>query len=242
MFETLEDGMRQSEIAPRLCNLPYDFGKKMRREIMGGVGSSNWYRFDKKTTTDECHSVDVRYLYRQNLLKPGHWFSLRWSRAGRETGSIRGMVEEGKRPERVILTYRHRSPGGEWEDVKEPLPLEWTPCNFGGERPWFLCPGAGCGRRVAVLYGPGKYFLCRHCYNLSYESQRENTMYRGLHKAQEIREKLGGSASMMEPFPEKPKGMHWSTYNRLWREHHEAETEQLIGMREWLDKMEKKVG
>lgn len=60
---------------------------------MGGVGSGNWYRFDKKTTTDECHGVDVRYLYRHDLLKPGGRFSLRWSRAGRETGSIRGMVE-----------------------------------------------------------------------------------------------------------------------------------------------------
>ena len=27
---------------------------------------------------------------------------------------------------------------------------------------------------------------------------------------------------MMEPFPEKPKGMHWKTYERLWQEHHEA--------------------
>jgi hypothetical protein len=27
---------------------------------MGGVGSGNWYRFDKKTTTDECNSVDGR--------------------------------------------------------------------------------------------------------------------------------------------------------------------------------------
>jgi hypothetical protein len=46
----------------------------------------------------------------------------------------------------------------------------------------------------------------------------------------------------MEPFPEKPKGMHWKTYERLWWEHHEAEVEQLIGMRAWLDKMQKKVG
>jgi hypothetical protein len=50
---------------------------------MGGMGSGNWHRFDKKTTTGECHSVDVRYLRREALLKPGRWFSLRWSRAGR---------------------------------------------------------------------------------------------------------------------------------------------------------------
>ena len=46
---------------------------------------------------------------------------------------------------------------------------------------------------------------------------------------------------MMEPFPEKLRGMHWSTYERRWWEHHEADMKQLLGMREWLDKLEKKV-
>jgi hypothetical protein len=210
---------------------------------MGGEGSGNWYRFDKKITTGECHGVDVRYLHREGLLKPGRRFSLRWSRAGRETGSIGGAVEGSDRPMQILLFYRHRSgPGGEWEDVQEPVPLTWTACNFGGERPWFICLGAGCGRRVAVLYGPGRYFLCCHCYDLVYESQRENEMHRALRRTQTIRERLGGSANMMEPFPEKPKGMHWRTYERLWWEHHEAEMEQLAGMREWLDRLERKVG
>jgi hypothetical protein len=209
---------------------------------MGGVGSGNWYRFDKKTTTDECYSVDVRYLHRHDLLKPGRWFSLRWSRADRETGSIRGVVEGAERPVQMILLYRHRDGlGGEWQDVQEPLPLTWTACNFGGERPWFVCPGAGCGRRVAVLYGPGRYFLCRYCYDLVYESQSEHKMHRALRRAQRIRRRLGGSANMMEPFPEKPKGMHRKTYERLFWEHHEADRKQLIGMKEWLDKIERQL-
>jgi hypothetical protein len=212
-------------------------------KIMGGVGSGNWYSFDKKTTTDECHSIDVRYLHREGLLKLGRWSSLRWSRAERETGSIGGVVEGTEQPERVILTYRHRSgPGNEWEDVHEPVSPDWTACNFGGQRPWFICPSAGCGRRVAILYGPGRYFLCRHCCDLVYESQRENEMHRALRKAQAIRERLGGSANMMTPFPERPKGMHHETYWRLREEHDEAEMKQLAGMREWLDKLEKKVG
>jgi hypothetical protein len=210
---------------------------------MGGVGSGNWYRFDKKTTTGECHSVDVRYLHREGLLKLGRWFSLRWSRAGRETDSIRGAVQGSDRPERVLLLYRHRSgAGAEWEDVQESVSLEWSACHFGGERPWFVCPGAGCGRRAAILYGPGRYFLCRHCYDLVYESQRENGMSRALRRAQGIRKRLDGSANMTKPFPAKPKGMHWETYERLWWEHNEAEMEQLAGMREWLDKLESKVG
>jgi hypothetical protein len=206
---------------------------------VGGVGSGNWYRFNKKSTVEECHSLDVRYLHRDGLLKPGYSFSLRWSRAGRETGSIGGVAFR----DQVVLLYRHRRGlAREWEEVQEAVPLVWTPCNFGGERPWFICPRAGCGRRVAVLYGPGRYFLCRHCYCLVYESQRDNKMYRALHSAQDIRRRLGGSANMMDSFPERPKGMHWQTYERLWWEHHEAQMEHLAGMREWLDKMKRKVG
>jgi hypothetical protein len=101
---------------------------------MGGEGSGTWYRFNKKTTIDECQRIDVRYLHREGLLKPGRWFSLRWSRAGRETGSIRGVVSRDDRPEQIILLYRHRSgASGEWEDVQKPVPLSWTACNFGGE-------------------------------------------------------------------------------------------------------------
>jgi hypothetical protein len=32
------------------------------------------------------------------------------------------------------------------------VPLTYTPSNFGGRRPWFVCPSPRCGRRVAILY------------------------------------------------------------------------------------------
>ena len=138
---------------------------------MGGLGSSNRYRFDKKTTTDECNALDVRKPHGQGTLRPGAHFSSSWSRCGRETGSISGFAYR----DWLILSYRYRSGlGGEWEDVKEQVSLEWTPCNFGGERPWFICPGVACGRRVAILYKLRKHLLCRYCYDLRYESQRED--------------------------------------------------------------------
>ncbi len=52
------------------------------------------------------------------------------------------------------------------------IDLEWTSCNYGGSRPWFICPGEGCGRRVAILYGPTLPPLCRQCRGLCYASQR----------------------------------------------------------------------
>ena len=47
---------------------------------------------------------------------------------------------------------------------------------------------------------------------------------------------------MMEPFPEKPKGMHHDTYMRLFREYYEAEIEYLASLRKWLDKLKRQVG
>ena len=41
-------------------------------------------------------------------------------------------------------------------------------------------------------------------------------MFRHLTIAQDIRLRLGGSARTDGPFPDKPKGMHWKTYWKLW--------------------------
>ena len=92
--------------------------------------------------------------------------------------------------------------------------IQWTPCHYGGSRPWFVCPAKGCGRRVAILYG-GSIFACRHCYQLAYPSQQESAAGRALHKAQAIRVKLGGTANLTHPFPLKPKHMHAATYEQL---------------------------
>lgn len=215
---------------------------------MGGIGSGNTYQ-PKKRTTGECHDVDIRSLHRKGLLKSGHRFSLSWSRGERETGSVGGAVHgdrERNHPSQVVLSYRHRVHGGEWENTREPVELTWTPCNFGGERPWFVCPGVvngvACGRRVAVLYGLGRYFLCRHCYDLNYKSQRENSGDRSLRKAQEIRKRLRGSANMTLPFPERPKGMHRKTYARLWYEHEIAYEAYIGALSEHLDKFHRQLG
>jgi len=37
-----------------------------------------------------------------------------------------------------------------------------------------------------------------------------------------IKMKLGGSNDPLEPFPQKPRGMHWRTYERLREKAHAA--------------------
>jgi hypothetical protein len=75
--------------------------------------------------------------------------------------------------------------------------------------------------RVAVLYAAGELFACRRCYDLAYMSQQEYPVARKIRCLQKIRMRLGGSADVSEPFPEKPRGTHRRTYLRL-RERAEA--------------------
>jgi hypothetical protein len=184
---------------------------------MGGIGSGSWYRWDKKTTTEEVHRVDIRYMRKRELLRwPGYTGSLAWSRGGEQTGSIRFRVER----DRLVLIYRYRFHGEEWQDVEEHVWFNRTPCNYGSERLWFLCPH--CGKRVAVLHGAGARFLCRHCYTLPYGSQNETYMGRMMRKARKIRASRGASYNLLEPIWEKPNGMHWKTFERLLRAEEEA--------------------
>jgi hypothetical protein len=172
-----------------------------------------------KDTTDSYLALDVRYLARKGHLCPGASFSLSWSRNGTEIASIRGS-STGRA---VELSYRHNNCGPDgWRTENYPVCLTWTRCNYGGERPWFMCPARGCGKRVAILYGGG-IFACRHCYQLAYESQREQDYQRALSKAQAIRRRMGGSTGMADDFPAKPKGMHWTTYYHLWNQHDNAD-------------------
>ena len=98
---------------------------------------------------------------------------------------------------------------------------------FGGQRFYFLCE---CGRRVEKLHTFGdRPWRCRHCHNLTYAARQAVPRHRHVLRAQKIREQLGGSPSMLEQFPPKPRGMHRKRYAQL-RRRHDAATQQGLGM------------
>jgi hypothetical protein len=169
-----------------------------------------------RTTCESCPSIDVREWQRKGLLRTGQEFSWSWTRAGEAAGGIAFRVEAAA----VILSYRSCGPGSnQWKFIQQRVPISLTACNLGGQRPWFVCPvysdGRYCGRRAAILYCAGELFACRRCYGLSYASQQETALHRGIEQARKIRMKLGGSADLLEPFPARPKGMHRRTFQRL---------------------------
>ena len=129
----------------------------------------------------------------------------------------------------VVLQYNYMRLDGTWQPIKYAVSIEWTPCHYGGQRPWFICSMGGCGQRVAILYG-NSIFACRKCHQLAYACQREVSHDRALRRAQNIRKKLGGSANMLEPFPPKPKGMRWYTYWRMTDQHNAFHRVALVGM------------
>lgn len=202
---------------------------------MGGMGSGRRYQGGKSTTSD-MRALDVRWLQRDGLLTLGRAFGWNWSRNGEKIASIQMRTEA----DRVILNYRSRSNGGEWKAMEYPVYLEWTGCNLGGRRAWFLCPARGCGRRVAILYG-GAVFACRHCHKLNYQCQRETNDDRAARRADTIRRRLGWEAGIFNGNGWKPKGMHWRTFERLRAEHDAFVSASLAGMAKRLGLFENRL-
>ena len=189
---------------------------------MGGFGSGR-PSGSGRDTVEACRSIDVNRLHREGCLRAGWMGGWQWTRDGEKVASINLRAED----DRLHLSYRVRIGGGEWEDVAETVRIVRVACRFGGTRPYFICPGVvngiACGRRVAKLHGPGRYFLCRHCYRLAHASQSEGAWDRTLRRANKIRQRLGGDPGMAAPFPPKPKGMWRRTYERLRERAFEAE-------------------
>lgn len=201
---------------------------------MGGFGSG---RHGGRRCTDDMRALDVRSIHRSGRLTPGNWFTWQWSCNGEVTGSIQLRVEAG----RVVLDYRNRSNGGEWEPMRYAVALDRTTCGFGGERAWWRCPAVNCGRRVAVLYG-GRVFACRQCNRLAYRSQRETDDDRAARRADKLRARLGWEPGILNGHGDKPKGMHWRTFERLEASHDSHVNAALAGMAAKLSLLGERLG
>ncbi|MBN2024918.1 MAG: hypothetical protein JW809_19230 [Pirellulales bacterium] len=140
---------------------------------MGGPGSGNWYRFDRRTTVEEAWLLAVGTL--RGRIRPGSAGTVTWSRDGKRRASVGYFVTREDDRFTVWLHYRWR----DREDIEIPIRLQTTRTQFGGQRWWFTCPlivgGMACRRRVGKLYLPpgARYFGCRRCHGLTYRSCQE---------------------------------------------------------------------
>lgn len=151
---------------------------------MGGLGSGRHPTYDAKTTVEQCLTVKLDQAILRRFASGGGTAALSWTQAGREVAFLAyraDVLDGGGR--RLILCYAESPVRGEPETVHEVIQLVATPCHFGGQRWWFVCPlvvdGQPCGRRVTKLHLPprARYFGCRHCHNLTYTSAQEAHKY-----------------------------------------------------------------
>jgi hypothetical protein len=175
---------------------------------MGGIGSGRGSRCSNILCTEEVKRVDIRHMKNNKMLSTGRKGTLSWTANGSPSGSVAFVVRE----DRLELNYRYRVYGDDWESAHQDVYFDFTPCHYGDQRKWFLCPR--CNARVAVLYGAGTYFYCRHCYQLPYSSQNLGELNRMI----EQKHKLG--KRIFEHYENgvgwgKKKGMHATTFNRL---------------------------
>lgn len=190
---------------------------------MGGPGSGSWYRWNKKTTLEEVKRIDIRYMRKQGLLKPSTIGTLSWTCGGEPSGDIRYTCYQHE----LWLYYRYRQNGGEWQHVAQRIPLDSTPCNYGGGRQWFRCPR--CSKRVAVLYGADVLFLCRYCYKLPYASQNQGYMEKLINQMQKLREHIFEYDECGDACGKK-KGMHWRTFERCHQRYQALEHLYSVGL------------
>jgi hypothetical protein len=213
---------------------------------MGGYGSGTWQRTGTRCTVEACLELDITRWQHAGLLQAGTAFTWAWwddaddardgdavptaQRATMPPATIRVVVHAAA----VELAYQVHWAGhgssNEGAVVHYAVALTGTACHYGGQRRWFVCPGVVdgqvCARRVGRLYLPPeeRYFLCRHCYGLSYASQRRSAADRAEVQAQAIRRRLGGPGRLAEPFPARPPRMHRRTYARLRAQAVQADT------------------
>lgn len=144
---------------------------------MGGYGSGQ--RTSKKTTVEECRSIDAAKLARQGVFAHRGYSgrTLTWSNAfGEKTLVIEYGIGFTASDDLFLHLLTKKRPDGNEIEIDEAIPLVNTRPNFGGVRWWFICPliikEMKCECRARKLYLPpgARHFGCRTCYDLTYES------------------------------------------------------------------------
>jgi hypothetical protein len=72
---------------------------------------------------------------------------------------------------------------------------------------------------------------------LKYESQYEAGYSRACSQSHDLRKRLGYVGALDDPFPPKPKGMHWKTYRKLELRDEELQNRWAAGVWNWMKQL-----
>jgi len=170
---------------------------------MGGYNSG--FKGIRKLTTSEVLCLDVKKIgiKRNDMFK----CTLEWS-----NGSRIGVIK--KEQYNIVIGYAIANVNSNKEYYKYDISIDYTPCTYGNERSWFICPR--CGRRCSKLYFRENYFRCRTCQSLNYRLQQEDKNDRLIEsiniKIYKLQDRLKMKRDLNSYNCIKPKGMHYRTY------------------------------
>jgi hypothetical protein len=136
----------------------------------------------KKDVMEDCRVLDVNRLTREGILREGvhHFGGRKWynTATGEGTSSIGYEMDTTDMAfpwVRLYYTFTRTQ-----EPIDHTIRLQSTRPYVGGLHWWFIYPllrvGKSCNHRVSKLYLPpgGRYYGCRHCYDLTYQSCQES--------------------------------------------------------------------
>ena len=158
-----------------------------------GAGRPGWH-----AKAEHCLRLNIQDFARRKLLDGGA-FTWRWSNTN--TGEEVGAISMVTRPDNARLIYSHNK-----TSINQDVRIVRTSCNYGGARPWFLCPR--CDRRIGVLFLRSGRFMCRHCGRIAYSSQADDQIGRAWRVQSKLERRLGDNW-------QRPKGMHHATHRRI---------------------------
>lgn len=167
----------------------------------------------RRSSIEDRQRIGVKQMHDGGVLQEGVRATFSWSkRDGTECGM--GLAY---RDDNLVMHYQLIRESKEPEPVVIILPVEWTPCFYGGHRPWFHCPD--CKRRCLFVYAHFTRYTCRRCVGLPYHSQGSTSFDRAAERANRIRERLGWEGGFLNGMSIRPKGMHRKRFVRLVRLH-----------------------
>lgn len=136
------------------------------------------YYWSKKSCVGDYDDLDVFWLKKNGYFCGWKSGGISWTNQSGTSNSIGLFVSTHTDDKYAQFTYTITDRDtGEKTNYNYNITITTTPCTYGGVRYWFICPltsnGRYCGRRVGKVFLGDKYFGCRHCYNLSYNSRNE---------------------------------------------------------------------
>ncbi|MBI3440871.1 MAG: hypothetical protein HY052_03555 [Proteobacteria bacterium] len=175
----------------------------------------------KQTAVDDCRCLNINRMVKLGAIPQCGWQTGNWIWTDKETGEQKSAISyeaDTRDPYNAFLRIHYTLTDRD-KKIDYKIRLSRTEAHYGGGRWWFICPSKG--KRVAKLYLPsgGEIFASRHAYRLKYASQSECPGSRANNKMWKLKNKLGG----YDFFPQRPKGMHETTFERLVNKADEAE-------------------